>query len=748
MATITYQCSICERQIDLLENTQGLTVFGKCIITNGCKGKLNQLTRNPDNNRETFPSEVPGLQDYVQRKALFTYTQTLPQNVWNIQHNMGVSPAVDVYIYNQTNTLVPLSPTQYTITLVDQNNITLTFNTVQTGIAQLVARSTAKIQPQTITPATSPFQVTSNGVFIFAVPKYLTKFDYPPSLIPNPQLPYDLQTAPIRIEVMITEPNTESVICTEYLDTSLFNTPWNDWNEILVRKRKNYYLFSKSILNFRTFGEETTSFSSIPNGTQLAITRIDYGTGVLQPIDAEGLLILLANSPYTSADKIQNQVIDVADMVDNVIPYFTYNTTDFFVDQSCVEKTYPNILNVQSSFYPSPSPTPSPSLTPSITPTITISMSATPAPSFTPTVTPSVTPTMTPATPYVYPPFLSRSYNTGNVDTTFANLGLSDFVNVITQTSDDHIYVGGNFASETGNTYSGLLRLTSAGALDTTFTINMPSDSEINSIIQTSDGKIWIGGSFTSLNGTYNNLARLNSNGTLDTTYTDLGINGAIDKIFQAANGVIYIGGDFTSVDGNAYTNLAQLNLNGTVNTSFADLGLNGTTVSTIYQTTDNNIYIGGDFTNINSYYYLLRLTSAGALDTTFGNLDIQNDTGSSYPVEAMLEIGSYIFLAGKFTNINGNTYNYFARLNSNGTLDTNFVDLGLNGEVDTILATTNNIFVGGFFSGTYNYFARLSLTGTLDTTFTDLGLNNAVYALTQTQDGKIYIGGDFTNAG
>src|ERR1700757_2859051 len=105
MATITYQCNICERQIDLLENPKGLTVFGKCIITNGCKGKLNQLTRNPDNNRESFPSEVAGLQDYVQRRAFFPYIQSLPQNVWNINHNMGTSPAVDVYIYNANNEL-------------------------------------------------------------------------------------------------------------------------------------------------------------------------------------------------------------------------------------------------------------------------------------------------------------------------------------------------------------------------------------------------------------------------------------------------------------------------------------------------------------------------------------------------------------------------------------------------------------------------------------------------------------------
>lgn len=347
MATITHQCNVCNRKIDLVENSQGLTAFGKCIITNGCNGKLNKIKRNLDNVREVFPPEVAGLQDYIQRRALYTFDQALPSPAWTIKHNLGTNPAIDVYVNDVNGDLGILSPELYTSKLIDQNTITVSFTSSYTGTAQLISRSSVKLQPKTLVPTLAPIQITANGTFIFGIPKFLTKFEYPPTLLPTPALPFDLSLAPIRIEVSIQRPNTEEEICTEYLDATLFETPWNDWNEVLVRKRKNYYLLSKNILEFRTFGEDTTTYASIPDGTQLKITRIDYGTGVLQPIDAEGLLIFLSNAPFTSADKIIDSVVDVSDMVDNTIPYFEFRSTDFYVDTTCIEKTYPNILRLK-----------------------------------------------------------------------------------------------------------------------------------------------------------------------------------------------------------------------------------------------------------------------------------------------------------------------------------------------------------------------------------------------------------------
>lgn len=348
MATITYQCNICDREIDLLENKQGLTTFSKCVITYGCKGKLIAVKRNQDNIRETFPAEVATLEDYSPRNLLFNYTQLYPSNTWDIIHDLNTIPAVSAYVYDQNNNLSELDPTQYTILTISSNKLKLIFNTTYTGKVQLISRNSIQNLPASVPTPVSLTQVTSKGYFVFAIPKYLTRFDYPPTTLPIPTLPLNLQNSTIRIEVTIQKPNREAEICTEYLNPSLANTSWNTWNEILIRKRRNYYLFSKNILDFRTLGN-ITSQNDIPEGTQLTISRIDFGTGVLQPIETEQLFILLSNSPYTANDKIKNKLIDVGDMLDNTVPYFNYMGSEFFTDPSNIDKTYPDIAQVKPS---------------------------------------------------------------------------------------------------------------------------------------------------------------------------------------------------------------------------------------------------------------------------------------------------------------------------------------------------------------------------------------------------------------
>lgn len=347
MATITYKCSICKRTIDILENKKGINTFSKCVITYGCKGKLLSQKRNIDNVRESIPPEVNGLQDYQKRNVLSSYNQELPSNIWLVKHYLNTIPALSVYVYIN-NILTELNPSNYTIVPIDSNQLKIVLNGTYTGEVQLVSRSSKKANPTYINPSASLTQITSNGYFVFAVPKYLTRFTYPPSILPEPTLPYELQTVPIRIEVNIKKPNLDEEICTEILQTTLSQTPWIGWPETLVRKRKNYYLFSKNILDFRTFGGDNLTAASIPDGTELRISRIDYGTGVLQPIDSEGLLIFLSNYPYTNNDKILNQVVDCSEIINSDNDFYVYKNGDFYTDQSNIKKTYPDIQRVIS----------------------------------------------------------------------------------------------------------------------------------------------------------------------------------------------------------------------------------------------------------------------------------------------------------------------------------------------------------------------------------------------------------------
>jgi hypothetical protein len=64
------------------------------------------------------------------------------------------------------------------------------------------------------------------------------------------------------------------------------------------------------------------------------------------------------------------------------------------------------------------------------------------------------------------------------------------------------------------------------------------------------DGKILIGGSFTSVLGvTRNNIARLNPDGTLDSAF-DPNANSVVNSIAVQADGKILAGGGFTTIGG------------------------------------------------------------------------------------------------------------------------------------------------------------------------------------------------------
>ena len=115
------------------------------------------------------------------------------------------------------------------------------------------------------------------------------------------------------------------------------------------------------------------------------------------------------------------------------------------------------------------------------------------------------------------------------------------------------------------------------------------------------DGKILAGGGFTTLapNGgaavTRNHIARLETDGRLDQTL-NLSIVGSF--VFATAvqpDGKILIGGNFTTVLGVARNNIARLNTDGTLDTAF-----NPNADSDVYAIAvqaDGKILAGGYFT-------------------------------------------------------------------------------------------------------------------------------------------------------
>ena len=102
------------------------------------------------------------------------------------------------------------------------------------------------------------------------------------------------------------------------------------------------------------------------------------------------------------------------------------------------------------------------------------------------------------------------------------------------------------------------------GDLDTTFlATGAGATGAVNSIAVQSDGKVLIGGLFTSYNGTSRGyVARLNTDGSLDTGFlaTGAGANGLVYSVaVQPGDGKILIGGGFTTYNGTSRGFVARL---------------------------------------------------------------------------------------------------------------------------------------------------------------------------------------------
>src|SRR5690606_22469846 len=135
----------------------------------------------------------------------------------------------------------------------------------------------------------------------------------------------------------------------------------------------------------------------------------------------------------------------------------------------------------------------------------------------------------------------------------------------------------------------------------------------------------------------------------------------------------ILIGGAFHHYNGILAKHLARINIDGSLDTTFriattiyTSSGFNGS-VKFIKIQPDGKLIIGGNFSTFNaiSRRAITRLNIDGSLDTTF---NIGN--GFNFPVYSVdIQQDSKIIVGGGFSMFNGDTCNYIARLNVNGTI-------------------------------------------------------------------------------
>ena len=126
MAIVEYKCDVCKRTTQIPRNEKGLERIQRCIITQGCRGKLYQNNLFEDFVRGSLPDQVAGLNNWVQRKVLHNHEQPIERTEWIIEHNMGTLPTINVFI-DQLGTDDRLEIIPENVTIIDKNAVSLTF---------------------------------------------------------------------------------------------------------------------------------------------------------------------------------------------------------------------------------------------------------------------------------------------------------------------------------------------------------------------------------------------------------------------------------------------------------------------------------------------------------------------------------------------------------------------------------------------------------------------------------------------
>jgi uncharacterized delta-60 repeat protein len=322
-------------------------------------------------------------------------------------------------------------------------------------------------------------------------------------------------------------------------------------------------------------------------------------------------------------------------------------------------------------------------------------------------------------------------------------------VNSIAVQADGKILAGGEFTTLAPNggaavTRNRIARLEPDGRLDQTLNLNIVGTYFFATAVQP-DGKILIGGLFTSVLGvTRNNIARLNKDGTLDIAFNP-NANNIVFSIAVQADGKILAGGNFNSIGGQPRSYIARLDATTGLADSFTP-NPNNNVVSIAVQA-DRKILAGGDFDYIGGQ----PRGKIARLDATTGLADPFNPNANSFVYAIAEQADGKILAAGNFFTIGGQTRSYFARVDGTTGLADSFNPSPDYFVRSILVQADGKILVGGGFTSiggqTRNGIARLDATTGLADSFNP-NANSEVQSMVVQADGKILAAGTFTNIG
>jgi len=358
----------------------------------------------------------------------------------------------------------------------------------------------------------------------------------------------------------------------------------------------------------------------------------------------------------------------------------------------------------------------------------------------------------------------------GTFDTSFITISLSaitprePYIDNFRVQADGKILVYGQFTGISSMQASNLSRINADGTLDTAFTTAVSFDAlnqydyeRVYDVLEQPDHKLIVGGHFTKVNNVSKiNLVRLNVNGTIDQTFGDgssfLNITN-VRTISLFPDQKVLVAGALDSAGKNKDNFIAKLNADGSKDPSFNNVceGFFRERINTIVELPDGKLLVGGGFHHYNGKesYALARLNSDGAADETLnfgGSAGFKNLTSNITKI-AVRPDGKF-YVAGTLSYNNGSTVNLM-RLNADGSADTSFAKIVVNGSITTLAVKPDGgIYAGGTFYryDTNSYFTDgfLSISNAGFVGVSEIDGMSTVRALAYQSTGKLVIGNGF----
>ncbi|TGK52691.1 delta-60 repeat domain-containing protein [Leptospira bouyouniensis] len=384
---------------------------------------------------------------------------------------------------------------------------------------------------------------------------------------------------------------------------------------------------------------------------------------------------------------------------------------------------------------------------------------------------------------------------TGNIDTSFTVQNIDNTVFDL-DTDFDSVFVCGEFSQIGGIAKRGIARISSAdGAVITSFNtvistgtcldlylgtdsqgspnlfivgdFNAPSgnyafavypdgtatgwapdpNAQVNSV-QQYQNKIYLGGSFTTLNGgtPTSYLASVNQNtGTI--INNNFGLDAYVASL-QVIENTLYLSGQFTTVKGNPRISMAALDLtNETVN------GFNPTPEGTISNPGSSFLSAGNGVVFVTFDRSTINVVPRNhfAVIDEYTGAPIEGTPNFDFSIKALHVNGNRLFVGGSFTNVGGQSRNAFAILDlPHYQVSSTNVILSGSPEIRTITSDESKVYAGGISLGTVNGQIR---NGVFALNLGDLSLNNWNPDLGVGSSGEsilvvndlVFIGGSFT---